>query len=491
MGDRARPAHPAGRGVSHRPVSPSPEPGACARCNVNHAQGLLVPLFALCAMALPASAQLSGATYTTDANGVAKDSFAAGPDVWLAGGPSPSVGCGGNGLADGLYFFQVTDPAGATLLSGDRIEDRVVRVVNGVFESASSAHAVANGPCSSKIVQLEPFDRAPAGSGEYKVWLTPVAEHVPGGPNFGFLSDKSKTDFFQISSGPPVQEVVIEGTVYFDFDEDGEYDGAGSVDVPIPGWRVEIDGLGVTFSDEDGHYEFIRDEGTSHVLDSIAPTPGYVGVPGGLWASTSPIAVDVVAVAPSVTVDFGLLFMINTPQFATSKEFWQGTGEPLLAASGQEWRRVVNALCLRLNKTVPFPPPDPDPTLFEVPEQGSFDDAYDALVRYLAAPSLHVAANVLSKEVAAANLNTSVGPLADKQVYIDRDGNSVLLPFELVSAEAVALLCDPKSCDTGPTGDPVWIEEILAALGSWIGMNSSGKNIYTRDSTFPAFVSPY
>jgi hypothetical protein len=451
---------------------------------------LFVPIVLMVSAPL-AAAQLSGAVYTTDATGVAKDSFLKGPDVYLAGGPSQNAGCSGNGLADGLYYFQVTDPAGATLLSGDRVTERVVRVVGGVFQSASSTHAVASGPCGSKIVQLFPFRRAPDGGGEYKVWLTPVGSHVPGGPNFGFLSDKSKTDFFQLQSGPPVQEVVIEGTVYFDLDEDGVYDPGASADVPIPGWRVEIDGVGVTFSDEDGHYEFIRDEGTQHVLDSIAPAPGYVGAVDGRWAPTSPISVQTVAVAPVTTVDFGLLYLVNTPQFATSKEFWQGLGEPLLIASGQRWRRVINSLCLRSNSSVPFPPPDPDPTLFTVPETGPFDDAYDALVRFEAAPSKHVLANILSREYAAANLNTSVGPLAGKETYIDRFGDSVLVPFEVMAADTRTLLCDPKSCDTGPNGDPAWLEKIQGCLSEWVGMNSSGKNIYTRDSAFPSFASPY
>lgn len=450
----------------------------------------LVPIVLLLGAPL-AEAQINGAVYTTDINGVAKDSFPTGPEVYLAGGPTPSAGCSGVGLADGLYYFQVTDPSGATLLSGDRLPDRVVRVVGGVFDSASSTHAVANGPCGSKVVQLFPFIRAPNGGGEYKAWLTPVASHVPGGPNFGFLSDKSKAAFFRLQSGPPVQEVAIEGTVYFDFDEDGVYDPGGSVDVPIPGWRVEIDGVGVTFSDQDGHYAFIRDEGTQHVLDSMAPAPGYVGAVDGRWAPTSPISVQVVAAAPVTTVDFGLLYLINTPQFATSQQFWQSTGEQLLIASGQKWRRVINSLCLRDNFTVPFPPPDPDPTIYEVPELGPFDDAYDAFVRFLEAPSDHVLANKLSQEYAAANLNTSVGPLADKVVYIDRFGDSVLVPFEVMAADTLMLLCDPLSCNTGPTGDPAWVEKIKGCLSEWVGMNSSGKNVYTRDSAFPAFVSPY
>lgn len=441
--------------------------------------------------AAPAAAQVDGAVYTTDVTGTAEDNFSTATEVYLAGGPSQSAGCAGNGLADGFYYFQVTDPAGSELLSGDRLPDRVVRVVGGVIQSAPGGHATASGPCGSQIVQLFPFRRASGGGNEYKTWLTPVASHVPGGPNFGFLSDQSKTDFFRFESGQPVQEAVIQGTVFFDFNQNGVWDPGTPDEVPVPGWRVEIDGVGVTFSDQDGHYEFIRDANTQHVLDSVAPAPGYVGIPGGLWAPTSPINVSVVAVPPVTTVDFGLLWLINTPQFATSKEFWTQGGQPLLVASGQRWRRVINALCLRSNFTVPFPPPDPDPTLFAVTETGTFDQAYGELTSFLLAPNNHVLASILSAEYAAANLNTSVGPLSDKTTYIDRFGDEVLVPFEVMAADTLALLCNPLSCDTGPNGDPDWLLVILGCLQEWTGMNSSGENVFTRDSSAPAFVSPY
>lgn len=468
-------------------------PRGTQRVPIPPMRALRLPALVLAASLLGslASAQIDGAVYTTDVAGLAKDSFPKGPDVYLAGGPGQNAGCVGAGLADGLYYFQVTDPAGATLLSSDRLPDRIVRVVGGVFVSASSTHAVALGPCGSKIVQLYPFLRAPDGAGEYKVWITPVGSHVPGGPNFGFLSDKSKTDFFRLENAAPVNQAVIQGTVFFDYDQDGAYDPLVVGERPVPGWRVEIDGLGVTFTDQDGHYEFIRDENTIHVIDSIAPAPGYVGVVDGRWAPTTPISASVVAVAPVTTLDFGLLFLTNTPQFATSKQFWQHGGKPLLQAAGQRWRRVVNGLCLRASSTVPFPPPVPDPTLFRVPDLGPFDDAYDAFVRFLSGPSDHVLANILSKEYATAMLNASVGPLAQETVYIDRFDDSVLVPLEVMAADTLMLLCDPKSCDTGPNGDPAWLDKVLGCLHEWSAMNSNGENIYTRDSGYPPFVTPY
>ena len=452
---------------------------------------VLAPLALLLAGA-SAAAQASGSAYTTDAKGVVANIYAKPKDVYLAGGPGPNAGCGGNGLADGPYYVQVTDPSGVTLLSSDLLAKRVVLVSGGVITSAPGGHAVANGPCGSKVVQLWPFNTSTSSGNEYKAWLMPVADYVPGGPNFGFPSAKAKTDNFKVKAGKPSESAVIRGTVFYDYNQNGVYDAGAPNELPIPGWRVELDGNAVTFTDQDGHYEFIRDAHTSHVLDSYAPAPGYVGTPGGLWAPTTPIHVAVVAVPPTTTVDFGLLWMINTPEFATSKGFWHNAGEPLLAACEPQWRALLNGLSLRDNFTVPYPPPNPDPTLWKVTEIGTFAEAFDELGNFLVGdPAKGILAYMLSVQYAAANLNTSCGPLAGETTYIDRFGDSVLVTFEAMAADTMHLLTDPKSCDSGPTGDPEWREHIMGCMLEWSGMNSSGENIYTRDSAFPSFLSPY
>jgi hypothetical protein len=452
---------------------------------------LLAPL-ALLLAGSTAAAQASGSAYSTDSKGVVANIFAKPKDVYLAGGPGPNAGCGNNGLANGPYYFQVTDPSGITLLSSDPLAKRVVTVSGGVITAAPGGHVVANGPCGSKVVQLWPFNTSSSSGSEYKAWLMPVADYVAGGPNFGFPSSRSKTDNFKVKGGKPVESALIRGTVFYDYNQNGVYDPAVANELPIPGWRVELDGNAVTFTDQDGHYEFIRDANTAHVLNSYAPAPGYVGVPGGLWAPTTPIQVAFVAVPPTTTVDFGLLWLINTPEFATSKGFWHNAGEPLLAACEPQWRIVLNGLSLRQNITVPYPPPNPDPTLWKVTEIGSFAQAFDELGDFLVGDAAKgILAYILSTQYAAANLNKSCGPLAGETTYIDRLGDSVLISFEKMASDTLGLLADPKSCDTGPTGDQAWREHMMGCMNEWSGMNSSGENIFTRDSAFPSFLSPY
>src|SRR5215216_5723801 len=67
------------------------------------------------------AAPLNGAIWTSLADGssVNANIYDAKEDVYLNGGPQ---NCGnGNGLPDGDYYFQVTDPSGDELLSSDAI----------------------------------------------------------------------------------------------------------------------------------------------------------------------------------------------------------------------------------------------------------------------------------------------------------------------------------------------------------------------------------
>jgi hypothetical protein len=51
-------------------------------------------------------------------------------DVYLNGGPPPNAPCTAAGLPNGIYYVQVTDPSGGTLLheASDLIADRRVEV---------------------------------------------------------------------------------------------------------------------------------------------------------------------------------------------------------------------------------------------------------------------------------------------------------------------------------------------------------------------------
>ena len=119
--------------------------------------------------ATPAQAEaINGAIYTSTANGTTVNAnlYDAKEDVYLNGGPANAPGCHGGDLDAGDYYWQVTDPSGATLLSSDEVEDRKFRVANGVISENLGTHPVGGvGPCGSLAIQLMPFDDTPNGGG--------------------------------------------------------------------------------------------------------------------------------------------------------------------------------------------------------------------------------------------------------------------------------------------------------------------------------------
>src|SRR5262249_39573738 len=89
-----------------------------------------IPLVrALCIVAVAATAQaagVSGAIFTTTVNGtvVNANQYDSKCAVYLDGGPGPHAPAKAAGLPDGDYYFQVTDPSGAQLLSTDPVSNR-------------------------------------------------------------------------------------------------------------------------------------------------------------------------------------------------------------------------------------------------------------------------------------------------------------------------------------------------------------------------------
>src|SRR3954469_23507721 len=89
-------------------------------------------LFAFIAVLSPlAFAGVSGAIYTTNASGTTVNGniYDAKADVYLNGGPQNKHDAGLS--PDGVYYFQVTDPSGAVLLSTDDAACRQVVVSSG------------------------------------------------------------------------------------------------------------------------------------------------------------------------------------------------------------------------------------------------------------------------------------------------------------------------------------------------------------------------
>ncbi len=92
---------------------------------------LLVLLTAVTFLAGIASAAVSGAIFTTTSTGTTVNGniYASKSDVYLNGGPQNTKDPGL--VPDGTYYFQVTDPSGAVLLSLDDISCRQVVVTGG------------------------------------------------------------------------------------------------------------------------------------------------------------------------------------------------------------------------------------------------------------------------------------------------------------------------------------------------------------------------
>ncbi|MDO8700498.1 MAG: hypothetical protein Q7J56_02470 [Deltaproteobacteria bacterium] len=183
--------------------------------------------------------QVTGAIFTTNADStfVNGNVYDFDEDVYLNGGPRPNAPCTAAGLPNGDYYFQVTDPSGATLLSTDPITNRRVTVSGGLMVAHSGTHITGIGKCNDGInhtdnitVQLMPFSLTPNPGGEYKAWMTKVSDYAPTSTkgSYGFIPNKSKTDNFKVLPPPVVgdcpDDVDCDGipdSVDDDIDGDG------------------------------------------------------------------------------------------------------------------------------------------------------------------------------------------------------------------------------------------------------------------------------
>jgi len=209
---------------------------------------------------------LSGAIFTSDQDGepVNQNIYEHKEDVYLDGGPGEGPPPGAAALPEGDYYFMVTDPSGMTLLSSDDISCRSFHVsADGVITEAYAGdggcmHSTGTDQDYDELgaitVQLMPYADTPNPGGEYKVWVTPVAEYSPGSGKYGFLSQHSKTDNFKVIASdeepPPPPPTCPNGVV-----DDGEQcddgnssDGDGcssdcTIEVPPPPPPVCGDGV--------------------------------------------------------------------------------------------------------------------------------------------------------------------------------------------------------------------------------------------------------
>jgi hypothetical protein len=122
--------------------------------------------------------QVTGAIFTTtqSAGTVNANIYSSKEDVYLNGGPQKN----GSALAPGTYYFQVTDPSGASLLSTDPAVCRQVSVdSHGLFSAYVTtgtatgcvAHMTSTSFSGNGAVtfQLVPFNDTPTQAGSTKL----------------------------------------------------------------------------------------------------------------------------------------------------------------------------------------------------------------------------------------------------------------------------------------------------------------------------------
>jgi hypothetical protein len=216
---------------------------------------------AFAALPHPASANISGAIYTTNADSsmVNENLYANKDDVYLSGGPRPPS-CSSPGLDDGTYYFQVTDPNGSTLLSTDPLDCRVVTVTNGVVTAYGPAAAgctahlagvpIADcGETPPKItVQLSPYNDTPNAGGVYKLWMTPIGDVAAGcDPTTTgagcFVNSSSKTDNFRVANQntPPSLQSELDIFKFCDVNGNGVLD-PDELLFGLSGWTMNVTG---------------------------------------------------------------------------------------------------------------------------------------------------------------------------------------------------------------------------------------------------------
>jgi hypothetical protein len=154
------------------------------------------------------------------------------PDVYVNGGPS-----GGNGLADGEYFFAVlapgcqnggflegangnlsdttegTETAGCSdegLGEGDAVSERTFSVKGGVISSYSGGHTTGTDANGHTIISLAPYDDTPNPGGVYILAICPVGATTPAPCKFdAFKVKESVPTCIENCHGAPLS--VVKG----------------------------------------------------------------------------------------------------------------------------------------------------------------------------------------------------------------------------------------------------------------------------------------
>ncbi|HSK70090.1 MAG TPA: hypothetical protein VK892_00235, partial [Pyrinomonadaceae bacterium] len=241
-----------------------------------------------------------GAIFTSNSDGSAtnQNGYDSKDDVYLNGGPQ---NMNANGLPNGTYYFQVTNPSGSVLLSTDPARCRQLTVAGGrVSNSAGPCpHPIGtpNSANGSTPVKLAPFNDSPNGGGVYKVWLirqnsnTNIVGDPMTSPVLSFRSNDAKTDNFKIKSNtpPPPEDVTytLSGCKFYDANANGIWN---NQEVTVAGVRIRVTYGEVevnTTTGEDGCWEV---EGVpanaEYTVEEEVPFTGME--PSYYWVQTAP-----------------------------------------------------------------------------------------------------------------------------------------------------------------------------------------------------------
>lgn len=400
---------------------------------------------------------ISGAIYTSKNDGtqVNGNLYPTKADVYLNGGPPPNAPCTSGGMNDGDYYFQVTDPSGATLLSSDDISNRKFRVSGGLITEnlgAPAPHANGVGKCPGSIsIQLIPYDDTPNAGGEYKVWVTRVSDYENSavgnnglGPNFGFVGGHIKTDNFKVLAGddplppPPNGDTFsISGKKFYDANVNGVLD---ALEVGIQGWQIYLDDQNSvvfdsnTTTDLDGDYEFPNlPAGTYDVCELI---PGLAPT----WINTTPTLIPDITLGPdSENNNFGNVCL--GPGGGHTLGFWSNkNGQKLIGGAD-----LAALVALHLRNA----------------DGSDFDPTTNAQLRtWLLGGNAVNMAYMLSVQLAAMKLDVLEGPPkfvdGDSLIYAPGTQSAILNGSDFATVNQIIAEADAALAADGftPAGDP-------------------------------------
>jgi hypothetical protein len=284
---------------------------------------MIVSAMAIQVSAIPTN-NFFGAIQTSTASGttVNQNLYDFRTDVYLNGGPQNTSAVG---LPNGTYYFQVTDPSGATLLSSDAAVCRQLTVSGGKISGVSPAsvscpHLIGtdNSANGSTPVQLYPFNVTPNNGGEYKVWLIRQTSNTSVDATdvtvIHFNNRDAKTDNFKVkpenvctvNCEPPPTTVTLSGHKFYDANAD-TLDNDGKI---VEGVKIHVvfttGGVITTTGDvtttttlfdiptgSNGNWELTGvTTGSTYVVSEILPkacdTPGCDAQ--HYWVQTAPVA---------------------------------------------------------------------------------------------------------------------------------------------------------------------------------------------------------